>query len=106
MAASRASTWRTWTNPQPQPGLAAEYLLMAAMLIEIKSRMLLPPQEDHEGTDGRDPRAELVPACSRARTDEAGRAQQWPLPQHGRDFLKARCSSSKALQPRFPMCTC
>lgn len=39
--------------------LAGEYLLMAAMLAEIKSRMLLPrtPVEEEEGTD---PRAELV----------------------------------------------
>lgn len=40
--------------------LAAEYLVMAAMLAEIKSRMLLPrPQTDEEG-EGEDPRAELV----------------------------------------------
>lgn len=40
--------------------LAAEYLLMAAMLAEIKSRMLLPrPVADEEGEEG-DPRAELV----------------------------------------------
>ncbi|NCS66254.1 MAG: segregation/condensation protein A [Hydrogenophilales bacterium CG03_land_8_20_14_0_80_62_28] len=40
--------------------LAAEYLVMAAMLIEIKSRMLLPrPQKAEEG-DEHDPRAELV----------------------------------------------
>jgi len=39
--------------------LAAEYLLMAAMLAEIKSRMLLPrPQEAEE--EGEDPRAELI----------------------------------------------
>ena len=39
--------------------LAGEYLLMAAMLAEIKSRMLLPrPVEDDE--DEEDPRAELV----------------------------------------------
>jgi segregation and condensation protein A len=39
--------------------LAAEYLVMAAMLAEIKSRMLLPrPQEDAEDED--DPRAELI----------------------------------------------
>jgi segregation and condensation protein A len=38
--------------------LAAEYLLMAAMLAEIKSRMLLPRQESEEDED--DPRAELV----------------------------------------------
>ncbi len=39
--------------------LAGEYLLMAAMLAEIKSRMLLPrPETEHE--DEEDPRAELV----------------------------------------------
>ena len=39
--------------------LAGEYLLMAAMLAEIKSRMLLPRPETHE-EDEEDPRAELV----------------------------------------------
>lgn len=39
--------------------LAAEYLVMAAILAEIKSRLLLPRPPDVEGTDG-DPRAELV----------------------------------------------
>jgi segregation and condensation protein A len=39
--------------------LAAEYLLMAAMLAEIKSRMLLPRPTEEEG-DEEDPRAELV----------------------------------------------
>ena len=39
--------------------LAAEYLLMAAMLAEIKSRLLLPRQQDEEGEEV-DPRAELV----------------------------------------------
>ena len=39
--------------------LAAEYLLMAAMLIEIKSRMLLPPKKSADGQEAEDPRAEL-----------------------------------------------
>jgi segregation and condensation protein A len=39
--------------------LAGEYLLMAAMLAEIKSRMLLPRQAA-EGAEEEDPRAELV----------------------------------------------
>jgi len=39
--------------------LAAEYLLMAAMLAEIKSRMLLPRVEE-DGDDEDDPRAELI----------------------------------------------
>ena len=38
--------------------LAAEYLVMAAMLAEIKSRMLLPRHEEYEDED--DPRAELI----------------------------------------------
>ena len=40
--------------------LAADYLLMAAMLIEIKSRMLLPPKPSENGEEAEDPRAELV----------------------------------------------
>jgi segregation and condensation protein A len=41
--------------------LAGEYLVLAATLIHIKSRLLLPPVEDEEGgEEGQDPRAELV----------------------------------------------
>ena len=40
--------------------LAAEYLLMAAMLIEIKSRMLLPRPPAPARGRTEDPRAELV----------------------------------------------
>jgi segregation and condensation protein A len=40
--------------------LAGEYLLMAAMLAEIKSRMLLPRPPNPDGQDEEDPRAELV----------------------------------------------
>jgi len=40
--------------------LAGEYLLMAAMLAEIKSRMLLPRPPSADGQDEEDPRAELV----------------------------------------------
>lgn len=40
--------------------LAAEYLVMAAMLSEIKSRMLLPRPKDDEEEEGEDPRAELI----------------------------------------------
>ncbi|HEX2492504.1 MAG TPA: ScpA family protein [Steroidobacter sp.] len=40
--------------------LAGEYLLMAAMLAEIKSRMLLPRPAGPDGQEEEDPRAELV----------------------------------------------
>ncbi len=40
--------------------LAAEYLVMAAMLAEIKSRMLLPRSSDGDEEDEEDPRANLI----------------------------------------------
>ncbi|MGB1092511.1 MAG: segregation and condensation protein A, partial [Oceanobacter sp.] len=40
--------------------LAGEYLVMAAMLAEIKSRVLLPRNQDADGEDEEDPRAELI----------------------------------------------
>ena len=40
--------------------LAAEYLVMAAMLSEIKSRMLLPRSSEHDEDEELDPRAELI----------------------------------------------
>lgn len=40
--------------------LAAEYLLMAAILLEIKSRMLLPRPPSGQDEDEKDPRAELI----------------------------------------------
>ena len=40
--------------------LAAEYLVMAAMLAEIKSRMLLPRPRVEEGEESDDPRADLI----------------------------------------------
>jgi segregation and condensation protein A len=40
--------------------VAADYIYMAALLINIKSRMLLPRDESAEGEQGEDPRKELV----------------------------------------------
>ena len=44
--------------------LAAEYLLMAAMLIEIKSRMLLPPKKQAEGEEPKTRAPSWCAACS------------------------------------------
>jgi segregation and condensation protein A len=82
--------------------LAAEYLLMAAMLIEIKSRMLLPPKKVAEGQEPEDPRAELVRRLLEYEQMKMASVQLGNLPQYGRDFLKAQVYIEQSLQPRFP----
>jgi len=82
--------------------LAAEYLLMAAMLIEIKSRMLLPPKKTAEGEEAEDPRAELVRRLLEYEQIKLAAARLNALPQYGRDFLKAQVYIEQSLQPRFP----
>ena len=70
--------------------LASEYLLMAAMLIEIKSRMLLPPRRSDDGGDVEDPRAELVRRLLEYERMKLAAAQLEALPVLGRDFLRAQ----------------
>ena len=82
--------------------LAAEYLLMAAMLIEIKSRMLLPPRKAPEGQEEQDPRAELVRRLLEYEQMKLAASQLQALPQYGRDFLKAQVTIEQSLAPRFP----
>ncbi len=82
--------------------LAAEYLLMAAMLIEIKSRMLLPPKKTAEGEEAEDPRAELVRRLLEYEQMKLAAARLNAIPQYGRDFLKANAHIEQSLQPRFP----
>ena len=65
--------------------LAAEYLLMAAVLIEIKSRLLLPKPPALAGAEAEDPRAEL---------DE--------LPLAGRDFALVRVAFDRVTSARLP----
>jgi segregation and condensation protein A len=82
--------------------LAAEYLLMAAMLIEIKSRMLLPPKKTADGEEAEDPRAELVRRLIEYEQIKLAAAGLNAIPQFGRDFLKAQVYIEQSLQPRFP----
>jgi segregation and condensation protein A len=82
--------------------LAAEYLLMAAMLIEIKSRMLQPPRKVAPGQEAEDPRAELVRRLLEYERIKLAAAKLNALPQFGRDFLKAQVYIEQSLQPRFP----
>lgn len=82
--------------------LAAEYLLMAAMLIEIKSRMLLPPKKTAEGEEAEDPRAELVRRLLEYEQTKLQAASLSAMPQAGRDFWKAQVYIEQSLKPRFP----
>jgi segregation and condensation protein A len=82
--------------------LAAEYLLMAAMLIEIKSRMLLPPRKTEEGKEAEDPRAALVRRLLEYEQMKLAAARLDALPVLGRDFLRAQVVIEQALAPRFP----
>src|SRR3954468_15236338 len=82
--------------------LAAEYLLMAAMLIEIKSRMLLPPKKTAEGEEAEDPRAELVRRLLEYEQMKAAAFRLNEMPQLGRDVLRAQVYIEQSLQPRFP----
>ena len=81
--------------------LAAEYLLMAAMLIEIKSRMLLPARraDDDEAAD---PRAELVRRLLEYEQMKLAARQVDALPQLGRDTLAAQIHIEESLVLRWP----
>jgi len=82
--------------------LAAEYLLMAAMLIEIKSRMLLPPKKTADGEEAEDPRAELVRRLFEYEQTKMQAAAINAMPQFGRDFWKTQIYIEQSLKPRFP----
>ena len=82
--------------------LASEYLLMAAMLIEIKSRMLLPPKKTDDGREPEDPRAELVRRLLEYERIKLAAAGLDALPVLGRDFLRAQIHIEQSLVPRFP----
>lgn len=82
--------------------LASEYLLMAAMLIEIKSRMLLPPRKTAEGEEAEDPRAELVRRLIEYEQMKLAAARLDALPVLGRDFLQAQVHIEQSLVTRFP----
>lgn len=69
--------------------LAAEYLLMAAMLIEIKSRMLLPMKKADSDEEVEDPRAELVRRLLEYEKMKLAAQELDQIPQMGRDFFKA-----------------
>ena len=82
--------------------LAAEYLLMAAMLIEIKSRMLLPPKKSALDQEAEDPRAELVRRLLEYEKIKLAAHQLNTMPQLGREFLAANVHVEQSLTQRLP----
>ncbi len=82
--------------------LASDYLLMAAMLIEIKSRMLLPPRKTADGKEAEDPRAELVRRLVEYEQMKQAAARLDALPLLGRDFLRAQVAVDDSLVTRLP----
>jgi segregation and condensation protein A len=82
--------------------LASEYLLMAAMLIEIKSRMLLPPKKTDEGEEAEDPRAELVRRLIEYEQMKKAAAKLDQMPLLGRDFLRVQAHNDPSVRVRHP----
>ena len=66
--------------------LAAEYLLMAALLAEIKSRLLLPKPKNPEAEE-EDPRAELIRRLQEYERFKKAAEDLGDLPQEGRDIF-------------------
>ena len=82
--------------------LAADYLVMAAMLIEIKSRMLLPKARVVEGEDVEDPRAELVRRLIEYEQMKLAAYKLNALPQAERDFDWVEVWVEKSMLQRLP----
>lgn len=82
--------------------LAAEYLLMAAVLIEIKSRMLLPRPPKVSEDDGEDPRAELMRRLLEYEQMKQAAHRLNELPQAGRDFEVVQVLIEQTVQERLP----
>ena len=80
--------------------LAAEYLLMAAMLIEIKSRMLLPRPALGELEE--DPRAELVRRLMEYEQMKIAAQRLNELPQAGRDYTLVQVLFERSVTERLP----
>ena len=80
--------------------LAADYLLMSAMLIEIKSRMLLPKPAEIEQEE--DPRAELVRRLLEYEAIKLAAQRIDDMPQVGREMLVAQAYYDHIPQQQLP----
>ena len=82
--------------------LAAEYLLMAAVLIEIKSRLLLPRPPAPPGEEAEDPRAELVRRLLEYERMKQAAREIDALPLAERDFATVRVWFERVAATRLP----
>src|SRR6478609_4917424 len=82
--------------------LAAEYLLMAAVLIEIKSRLLLPRPPAAPGDEDRDPRAELVRRLLEYEQMKGAARALDEMPLADRDFAMVRVWLEHVSATRLP----
>ena len=82
--------------------LAADYLVMAAMLIEIKSRMLLPRPKAGAADEAEDPRAELVRRLMEYEQMKIAGLRLNELPQAEREFFWVETLVEKSLYIRLP----
>ena len=82
--------------------LAGEYLLMAALLIEIKSRMLLPVKHTDTGEEPDDPRAELVRRLLEYEQMKLAGQKLNELPQLGRDVHRSRAHMDLQVERMLP----
>jgi len=82
--------------------LAADYLLMAALLIEIKSRMLLPRPPREDSAEPEDPRAELVRRLLEYERMKKAAYALAEIPVAGRDFSVVEVYIEQALAERLP----
>ena len=81
--------------------LAAEYLVMAAILAEIKSRMLLPrPEPEHE--DDEDPRTELIRRLQEYERFKQAAEDLDELPRLERDIMPAQAEVAEQRQVKLP----
>ncbi|MFT5575017.1 MAG: segregation and condensation protein A [Bermanella sp.] len=79
--------------------LAAEYLLMAAMLAEIKSRMLLPRSAEIED-DEDDPRAQLIRRLQEYERFKKAAEDIEEIPRLGRDIFEASAAPPELIRDR------
>ena len=82
--------------------LAAEYLLTAALLIEIKSRMLLPRPKRDDEQEPDDPRAELVRRLLEYERMKKAAFALGEMPVAGRDFSVVEVYIEQAIAQRLP----